>query len=228
MTRLYTPSQITSGLHILSEPQSHYVQVVLRKKIGDSIKLFNETNGEWNATISQITKRAVTVNVENLIRQPIKLIERFLAFAPIKHDALGFLAEKITELGVTHVQPIITEYTQVHKFPAERFQKQMVDAAQQCERFDIPQLYPPKKLNLFLKEMPSHIKFYAALERTSRPEIELNKTQPMGFIIGPEGGFSPHEKNLLLNHSNLKPISLGSLILRAETASIACLSKTLY
>jgi 16S rRNA (uracil1498-N3)-methyltransferase len=228
MTRLYVPSPIEEKIYELNAQQSHYLHVVLRKKHGDKIKIFNETDGEWSAIIHSVTKRSISIQIDQFLKPSVKCVERFLAFSLLKNDAMAFLAEKITELGVTHVQPLITDYTQIHKFSLERFQKQMIDAAQQCERFDIPHLYPPKKMDEFLKEIPNNIQFYAALERADDKNLALNKSELLGFIIGPEGGFSPREREIIVNHSRLKIISLGSLVLRAETAAIVCLSKAIF
>lgn len=218
MTRIYLNLQLSSGKIIeLNKQQQHYLTKVLRFKEGDVFYAFNAAYGEWQIQYSKYGSQCL-----KQIKMPAKSPPLWLAFAPIKHDAFSFLIEKATELGVTNLQPLITDHANSHRINMERLEKQVIEAAQQCERLDIPVINSPIALNKFLANLPESINWYVAIERLkSNDQI----TKPCGFIIGPEGGWSESEKLLL--QQKAKPISLGGNILRAETAALACLSLTL-
>lgn len=219
MTRIYVNSELSnSKVVVLNKQQQHYLAKVLRFKDGDIFHAFNAEYGEW-----QIQYGKAGCICLKQIRIPAKSETLWLAFAPIKHDALSFLIEKATELGVTNLQPLITDHTNSQRINMERLEKQVIEASQQCERLDIPIINPPIVLNKFLVNLPESINWYVAMERS---EARLYISKSCGFIIGPEGGWSESEKLLLAQKA--APISLGNNILRAETAALACLSLTLY
>ena len=225
MTRLYLNCDLSAKQEIhLSPDHSHYLAKVLRAAVGDNVSVFNERLGEWSACIEQITKKAVVIRAEGQKSPPRICSPLWLAFAPLKHEAMGFLIEKSTELGVTHLQPVITDRCNTHRINLERLQKNAIEAAQQCERHDIPKVLDPISLPDFLKDLPD-CDWFVALERGS--DNSLSKSLQgfnWGFLIGPEGGFSEAEVKLLKNTQSLKPISLGPRILRAETAALTVLA----
>lgn len=220
MTRLYLTQSLKEGQIIeLNKDQRHYLEKVLRFKQGDYFLGFNEKNGEWKIVFheSQYCCR-------ELIRCAKKTETCWLAFSPIKHDPMSFLIEKATELGVTDLQPIICERTNSHRLNLERLEKNVMEAAQQCERFDLPKVHLPKQLKDFLNNLPNNVNWYAALERSALDSVKIKL--PAGFIIGPEGGWSVQEQLILKKHTT--QISLGNNILRAETAALVCLSAKIW
>ena len=106
----------------------------------------------------------------------------------------------------------------------ERLQAIVIEAAEQCERLTVPQVSPLISLKTFVEQWDQALPLYWCLERAGEPLLKvLNPTQPMAFLTGPEGGFSPEEIAWLETHSFLKSVSLGPTILRAETAAIVAL-----
>ncbi|MBY0281050.1 MAG: 16S rRNA (uracil(1498)-N(3))-methyltransferase [Alphaproteobacteria bacterium] len=229
MTRLYLNNSFQAKQELaLDLDQSHYLAKVLRYQINDKIKVFNEKDGEWTACITEITKKAVRIQVDEHLSIASPCPPLWLAFSPLKHEAMGFLIEKATELGVTHLQPLITDRCNNHRLNLERLQKNAIEAAQQCERHDIPRVLEPVVFGKFLSNLPP-ISWFAAIERSESESIKqaLEKADskvPWGFIIGPEGGFSAHEVKSITNHASIKSIHLGPLILRAETAALSALA----
>lgn len=213
--RLYTSKNITFPYTLDSE-QSHYCVHVLRLNVGDKVQLFNASQGEYKAIIKNMNKKSLLLDDGVLIKTPTALKRCALAFSPIKQDRLNFMIEKATELGVTDFYPLIFEHTQIHKINTGRLLKIAIEAAEQSERLDIPTIHPCMKLRDFIHySKETTLTFAAALERTDYP----SKNQQIdGVIIGPEGGFSEAEKKLLIDQ--YIPLSLGSTILRAETAAI--------
>ncbi len=220
MTRLYLTQTLNTGQIIeLTKDQRHYLEKVLRLEAGEHFFGFNGLDGEWKVTFDKPLYRCT-----KHMRLPLLIKPSWLAFAPIKHDPMGFLIEKATELGVTDFQPILSERTNSHRINIDRLAKNAQEAAQQCERLDIPTVHNPLPLTGFLNNLPKDIHWYAALERSDRDTIDIQF--PTGFIIGPEGGWSPQEQLLLKKCT--QPISLGKNILRAETAAIVCLSASIF
>ncbi|CAO5676232.1 MAG: Ribosomal RNA small subunit methyltransferase E [Holosporales bacterium] len=213
--RLFSPQDIVFP-YVLNGEQSHYCAHVLRLNVDDKICLFNAIQGEYEAVIQTIHKKGIIVDDGVLIKAPQRLKKCALAFSPIKQDRLNFMIEKATELGVSDFYPILCDYTQVHKINADRLLKIAIEAAEQSERMDIPTIHACMKLRDFVQySQNAQLTFAAALERT---DYALTSQQIDGIIIGPEGGFSAIEKNLLA--AQCVPLSLGETILRAETAAI--------
>lgn len=220
MTRLFLTQNLNEAQIVeLNKDQRHYLEKVLRFRQGDCFFGFNERDGEWKITF----QNSQYICVEQR-RIPHKTEVCWLAFSPIKHDSMNFLIEKATELGVTDLQPLICERTNSHRLNIERLEKNAIEAAQQCERFDFPKIHKPVKLKEFLQALPDKVIWYAAIERENAIPIKIEKLA--GFIIGPEGGWTIQEQLLLKEHAKL--ISLGSNVLRAETAALVCLSSKIW
>lgn len=222
-----------------------YLAKVMRKKAGDELFVFNGADGEWKAEIAVVEKRNLTIiikerTVEQMATSPITL-----AFAPVKNVRIDFVAAKATEMGVGKFAPIITHHSVVDKINEERFAANIKEACEQCERNDMPQILPIKKLEKFLQEVGkwesrNNIEEQGAEkililcdesgEATKAsellPKIFANRkpTQEIIVLIGPEGGFSKEEFAMMRKIKNLHSISLGTRILRADTAIIAALA----
>lgn len=231
MIRIYVDSFVgLAGECIeLRDADYHHVINVTRHRVGDTIHIFNPRSGEWAARIeSAHHKQGSNCVLLKPIKAPLEQIRSVhLAVGKIKPDTWGWLLEKATELGATHIHPLITEHTQhTQKWQAHKWQLLMKGAAQQCERLDVPSLGEPRYFQDFLKNLSHSTAWFAALERCDASHFNARQGD-VGFIIGPEGGFSDYEKELLIKHPHVQAISLGEYILRSETAAIAALAKLL-
>ena len=222
LPRLYLDAPL-SGEIALSKAHAHYLGTVLRKGEGERVRLFNARDGEWSAEVVSAAKRAMTVRVVERLREPHFVPDIRLLFAPIRKHRMSVVLEKATELGVRTLQPVITERTQFPKVNLERARAQIVEAAEQTERLDLPALHAPVPLFgavgerpvLFADEAGNAVQVWDALESVSTP---------LNILIGPEGGFAPAEREQLRALPNLHPVTLGPRILRADTAAIAMLT----
>jgi 16S rRNA (uracil1498-N3)-methyltransferase len=224
LPRLYTERSLSANAaFMLEQVQSHYLKNVLRKKPGDFVRLFNGRDGEWLCPVTDIAKTGVNVMVKGKIReQSPKPPETHLLVAPIKKDRMDFIIEKAVELGVTDIHPILTARTEVRKINDERLHAQIIEAAEQCERLDIPTLHPLTDLKAAVQAWKGP-NLYWCRERTDSPHVsELNENH-WAFIIGPEGGFDDAETAFLTGSANVKPLSLGETVLRSETAALLAL-----
>lgn len=210
-----------------------YLAKVMRKKAGDEIYVFNGADGEWRGEILSIEKRSLTLVIKENVAQQMPASPITLAFAPVKNVRIDFVAAKSTEMGVGKFTPIITHHSVVDKINEERFQANIKEACEQCERNDMPQVLPIKKLEKFLAEVGAEKILILCDESgqgvkasTLLPKIFANKKpeQEIIILIGPEGGFSKEEFAMMRNIKNLHSMSLGERILRSDTAIIAALA----
>src|SRR5210317_1932320 len=206
----------------LDKSQSHYLTKVMRLKIGDNISLFNN-NGEWEAKILNISKSIVEFKVTKQLRQKENRKELWLAFSPIKSNYFNFMIQKATELGVTKFFPIIFDRTVVRKINKERLEKVIIEAAEQSNRINVPDIEQPQNLENFLKNEMDLI--FTDLNASSN-KIDLKKitANPTCIIIGPEGDFSEKERQQILKFRGVQPIKINENILRSETAVISAIS----
>ncbi len=212
---------------VLHKKQSHYLNNVMRLGNGDELVVFNGQDGEWLACIYNLNKNSITLAIVREIRKQYVAPRVHLCFSIIKHSALNFLIEKATELGVSDLHPIITDRTVVRKFNAGRCMANVTEASEQCERLTIPQVHAVKTISQLLQCLNDNEQLYYCAERNhSAAKIgSINRDVVPYFLVGPEGGFTKEECILLDNNSSSSPITLGSNILRAETAAIAVLAK---
>lgn len=221
--RLYVTAGLTEGSNIiLPETQGHYLKNVMRLSAGDDVRIFNGRDGEWHARVEMLDKKKSSltpvsqVRAQSASRRPIHLL-----FAPIKKARLDWLIEKTVELGVTDLHPVISQQTDVRQMNQERTEAQIIEAAEQCERLDIPHLHELAPLKSKLGNWSGDIPLFVAMERAGAPLLKdvLPATGSVAFLIGPEGGFSAEEREWPGNLPFLKPVSLGPDILRSETAA---------
>lgn len=207
----------------------HHLRDVLRLKTGDKVFVFNDTAGEWLATVTNPQKNSLEVTLDECTRRPITMPRLSIYFAPLKRQATEWMVEKTTELGATDFFPIITAHTQVREINSERLRAIALDAVEQCGRLDVPVFHDSQKLHKLniAAGLFAAIEGDAAIPRLTDAVQAHNKTT--AILIGPEGGFSTDEAAWLKTQSNIVPVSLGKNILRAETAAIlACGVLNLY
>jgi 16S rRNA (uracil1498-N3)-methyltransferase len=144
----------------------------------------------------------------------------WLVFAPLKRDATDLVVQKATELGVAAILPVLTERTNAARVNAVRLAAIAREAAEQSERLTVPAIHAPVPLPRLLDAWPEDRKLFLALERADAQPLAAHPG-PTGLLVGPEGGFSPAERDLLLRRPGVQAVSLGPRILRAETACLA-------
>lgn len=228
--RCYFPFKLVGDkLVTITESTFHHLFTVLRLKTKANIKLFNENDGEWLAEVINITKHNANLKLLKQLRSPsAPFPDLILAFAPIKPSNLHFLLEKATELGVTKLLPVITEFTQIKQLNYNKLESIIISAAEQCERMTIPNLYQAITLQDLLKNkldsnFPEDIKVLVA-HPDGNLTHEFSPPHDYMWLVGPEGGFSKNEINQLCNSSMVKLCKLGNNVLRSETSAIVALT----
>lgn len=211
-----------------------YLFKVLRSKVGDQIYLFNDLDGEWLAKIILVGKKSCLLDLVSCQRGYYRCPNISLAFAPVKNVRIDFIASKATELGVRRFIPLITKRSVVDKINYQRFEANIKEAARQCQRVDIAEILPIRKLNNFLTSEDVKNKILILCDESGfggkasevLPKIKsvVKVDQEIILLIGPEGGFAKEEFEMMRSFSNLYSLSLGPRILRADTACISALT----
>ncbi|OIN85582.1 MAG: hypothetical protein AUJ12_08515 [Alphaproteobacteria bacterium CG1_02_46_17] len=232
LPRLYLSVPLRAGQDVpLPDGQAHYLRHVLRCAEGDLVRVFNAADGEWKAQISFPSKKAVLLQVRDLLRPAsdgLQQYTRHLVFSPIKKDRQDWLIEKSVELGVTDFHPVVMNRSVIRDIKEERVRAQIIEASEQCERLDLPTLHPVKNLKQFMQQFDSGSKIYAAIERQDAvflgDILRKEAVRDATYMVGPEGGFDQEEVAFLSGFSCVCPVSLGPRILRSETAALYGLS----
>lgn len=227
--RLYLATPLNVGVDVmLDEKESHYLCNVMRLQTGDSLSCFNEHSGEYDCKIIEAHKKHCRLEVSAKLKDVEPVPDIWLLFAPLKKDKTDFVIEKATELGVKEVYPVLTQNTNSDKVKQERFEAQAKEAAEQCERTDIPLVHEAVILENLLKSWNNERILFFLDESLQGQDCAATFAEFAGkscaVLVGPEGGFSATEKALLDKLNFVQGISLGSRILRAETAVCAALS----
>ena len=230
-TRLFTDKKISQNLMIyIKDKQHHFLKNVLRIKLDDTINLFDGITGEWESNVISISKDKTALKIIKKIREFETQPDIWLIFAPIKILRLNILIQKTVELGVSKLIPCKTEFSNFDKLNYKNLELNAIEASQQCERLDIPKIEKIIDLRTLLKEIPDDRALIFCDE--SDPNLasiydvvksKLNMYSKWSVIIGPEGGFSNEEKDMLIKQKNIIRVSLGRRILRSDTAAISSL-----
>lgn len=225
--RLFVEPPLSAGeMRRIDGPQGHYLATVMRMKLGDPVKLFDDATGEWLAVAVEVRKRDVTLELREKLRERETVPDLWLCAAPIKKGRIDWVVEKACELGVARVVPVLTRRAVVDKLNLDRLRAHIVEAAEQCGRTALPGLVDPMKLSTLLKDWPADRALFFADETGGTPAFDAMRAHagPAAILVGPEGGFDPEERAAIRALPQAVGISLGPRILRAETAAAAAVS----
>lgn len=241
--RLFITAPLCEGAPAaLSAEQAHYLKNVLRRAVGDTVLLFNGNDGEFSAEISELKKKGGLAAIGAQTRPQASEPDLTLYVAPVKRGPMETIIQKSVELGVASITPIITERTVATRINHERLQAIAIEAAEQCGRLSVPTIGVAVKLDAVLRDWPTArrlmfcdeagddtTKEWGGADGRAAPALEAlkaahSKSDPWAILIGPEGGFSPAERDALREKTFVTPVTLGPRILRADTAAIAALT----
>lgn len=230
-TRIFQSGDLEIGHHILLSPEAGlHVGVVLRMRPGEVLTLFCGDNREFQASITDVHKKRVTVRIDTM-----QLIDReshcgiHLAQAISKGDRMEWVIQKAVELGVKSITPLITERCVV-RLDEERLAKKhqqwqaiSIAACEQSGRNQLPIIYPTTPFELYTQQCDAFTKLILHPEATLSWRNLQFVPGDIALLIGPEGGLSEAEIKFANLHQ-FKALTLGPRVLRTETAAIAALS----
>ena len=240
LQRLHLTMPLIAGASIeLSREQANYLLNVLRMEEGARVLVFNGHDGEWLATLAEVTRRSAKLKMVEQVRLQTPVADLHYLFAPLKHARLDYMVQKAVEMGAGVIRPVITRHTQVTRVNLERMEANVVEAAEQCGILAVPKVAEPIDLKHLLDTWPSgdamggahgahtrRLIFCDEGDEGANPLETLARLPrgPLAILIGPEGGFSEEERLVLRSKPFVTAIPLGPRILRADTAAVAALA----
>ena len=227
MIRLFVPDPLSAGAPVTPDAdQSRYLIAVMRLVIGAEVLLFNGRDGEWRATVVEADKRRCRLTVGARVRAQEAGPDLTLAVALVKRGRLETIIEKAAELGAARVQLLITRRTNADHTNVGRLQAIAIEAAEQTGRLDVPEILEPVKLDRWIEGLDPGRRLMFCDETGGAPVLEAlaGAEGPWAILIGPEGGFAPEETERLRAVEQVRVVSLGPRILRADTAAISAMT----
>lgn len=225
--RLYVDGGLSAG-QATETVCAHYLRTVLRLSEGAEVELFNGRHGGWRGRISQYGKRTAKIEIIDRISPQVDLPDLALLFSPIKKTRLDFLVEKATELGVTILCPVLTDHSITNRVNERRLGEIAREAAEQCGRLSVPTIQAPTRLRDALADPVQRPPTLFVADETGQGQPALSAfgaaDGPAAILVGPEGGFSAAELDLMRRLDIVTAIDLGPRVLRTETAAVAALA----
>jgi 16S rRNA (uracil1498-N3)-methyltransferase len=226
--RLFFPESLTINFEgKLDKSQSHYLLKVMRIENDKPFSLFN-ASGEWEAVINEVSKSIINFKVTKQLRQKENVKEIWLAFSPIKSNYQNFMIQKATELGVTKFVPIIFDRSIVRKINYERFKKIIIEACEQSNRINLPDIIKTQTLDKFINSNEVNLIFTDLNSENKKLDKSKFDEKPICVLVGPEGDFSEEEREKILKYERVFSVKINDNILRSETAVISSLSIVNY
>lgn len=225
--RLYVDHTLGAGQSVeLTQPQARYLFSVMRLGQGDVVALFNGRDGEWRAEVAQASKRGGVLTCLRQDAPQQNPPDLWLLFAPIKKARTDFIVEKAAEMGAARILPVQTEFTNAERIRRDRLQAHAVEAAEQCGGTFVPEVAELQSLGDTLANWPEGRRVMVPDEALAGAGATLGDAAPgpWAILIGPEGGFSPKERDRLSALPFVTRVSLGPRVLRADTAAVAALT----
>tara|TARA_B100000674_G_C37961994_1_gene972512 strand:+ start:1796 stop:2500 length:705 start_codon:yes stop_codon:yes gene_type:complete len=224
--RLYYPDSIVeNSTSLLSKEHTHYIVNVMRLTRGSNINFFNK-DGEWESEVIFLDKNRVEVKFLKKIKKSASLSNLELAICLVKKNPMEIILQKATELGVSKIIPIISERTEVKDLNYERAKKIIIEATEQSNQLNPPEIQKTINLKDFLKDLKDNsVLLFADINSKDKIQSKNFKNDKLlKVLIGPEGDFTSNERELIYSKTNTIPFSLSNNILRTDTAVISAIS----
>ena len=222
MQLFYCPEILNDSHYLNSEESKHCIKV-LRKSEGDLINLIDGVGGFYEARITLASQKKVLFEIEKQWAEAKRDYKLHIAIAPTKNnDRLEWFLEKVTEIGIDEITPIICHHSERKVIKEERLKKIILSATKQSLKATIPVLNSITTFKEFISIRHISNCFIAHCEESNKMSLKSEIAKNTTILIGPEGDFSATEiEAALLN--KFTPVSLGNSRLRTETAGIvAC------
>ena len=227
--RLYCNQKLSlNNIIVLNKTDTHYLKNVMRCKKNDQINLFNENDQEFYSKILEIKKYETILEIFELSNNTEIINDIFLIFSLVKKNKMDFIIQKATELGVRKIFPILTERSSIRDINTSRMVAIAKEASEQSNRISVPEISNLMTIQELLEQWDKKRSILYADEilKINKNLTILNRKNfvKSSLLVGPEGGFSPEENDMLKTYKYVFPISFGETILRSDTAAIVGLS----
>lgn len=233
--RLYVEGPLAAGAPLtLPAGAAHYLGAVMRLAQGAPVLVFNGRDGEWRAIITELSRKGGVLVVEAQTRRQERGPDLWLVFAPLKYGRIDYLVAKAAEIGAAALLPVLSARTTVARVNGQRLRANAIEAAEQCERLDVPQVLDAVPFSRLFGAWDAGRRLLFCDEGGGPPIADVlfaeaargrgAKAGPWAVLVGPEGGFTEEERALLRALPHCLRVSLGPRLLRAETAAVSALS----
>ncbi|WP_190808426.1 16S rRNA (uracil(1498)-N(3))-methyltransferase [Flagellimonas sp. S3867] len=209
-----------------SAEESKHIVKVLRKKEGDILHITNGRGYLFEAEILIADPKKCKAQIVSEDKSIPKRYSLHLVVAPTKmNDRYEWFLEKVTEIGVDEITPIICERSERKTLKMERMERVLQSAMKQSLQTFLPKLNPPITYKQYLKQEIKGLKFIAHCDKGEKMEFKrrVAADKDITILIGPEGDFSASEISMA-QEKGFVPVSLGNTRLRTETAAIVACS----
>jgi len=231
-TRVFLRTPLFDGARVdLDRGQANYLVNVLRLGDGDTVLVFNGTDGEWRGRLASVGRKHWVLEIGTRTRPQPPMPDLHYLFAPLKQTRHDYMVQKAVEMGAGRLRPVLTRHGQVTRLNLERAEANAIEAAEQCGILSVPAIDEPVQLMALLADWQQNegdrrIVFCDEGEEGTDPLSTLAglPPSPLAVLIGPEGGFAEDERRALRERPFVTAISLGPRILRADTAAVAALA----
>ena len=223
--RLYVESEITKSVEIkISKDKIHYLRNVMKVRDEQKLFIFNPSFGEWTAKFD----KNKLIPEECVRKQESGIQDIWICFSLVKPRNVNFLIEKVSEIGVTKIIPLITEFSHKHKFKRDRLQKIAIESVEQSNGLIIPEIMEILEIKNLFEIISKDREIILCDEKNLKNPISNTlkeiKGKKIAILIGPVGGWSKNERDIFLSLDNCRKVSLGTRVLKADTAAIFSLS----
>jgi len=224
--RLYLRQPLAPGQTVeLDRDQANYLFAVMRLGAGDALRVFDGESGEYAAEVARAGKRGGDLAVGAQTRPLQPPPDLWLMFAPIKKARTDFIVEKAAEMGAARILPVQTDFTNAERVRRDRLQAHAIEAVEQCGGTYVPPVADLAPLSRVLADWPADRRLMFCDEALAGAGAALaGAAGPWAILIGPEGGFSPAERDRLAGMGMAAAVSLGPRVLRADTAAVAAMT----
>jgi len=217
---------------LLSDDQRHYLHRVLRLQVGDRFIAQDGKGQQWIAELCDPITTALVIEAISTDSERCSAPLRLIAALP-KGNSFDQVVRQATELGVSHIYPIISDRTLLKpsQNKQQRWQKIAQEASEQSERITVPEIAESVAFSVLLKQQKWEGHQYICAARQEAPhllekiesDLRSADTLDVTLMVGPEGGWTSNEITDAIS-ANYEVVVLGSAILRSVTASITALS----
>ncbi len=235
MARFYLPPDSWLVDPALTGDEARHLSQVLRTKAGETITVFDGRGCKAVAEVLSVSRDRVLLKIGKMLHSTSPMPTITLAQAIPKGKNMDLIVQKSVELGVAAIQPLVTRYTVVQPGDgkSEKWRRNALEACKQCGQDTLPEIAEPLPFGRWIStqiDQPG-LKLIASLAPGAQPLrdtlLQHPETTEVALLVGPEGDFSPEETTAALAAGFL-PVSLGSIVLRVETATFFCISALRY
>lgn len=229
--------QVSGDTAVVTGEDARHMALSLRMKTGEAVTVCDCAGRDYQCRIQAISPEQVLLRVgESAPSAGEPRVEITLYQAMPKGDKFESIVQKAVELGAARIVPVLTRRCvsrpdeKAMRKKLERYNRIALEAAKQCGRGRIPTVEPMIDFSQAIERMkcePLAILFYENADRPLHEVLGAGVGDRISLLVGSEGGFEPSEARLAID-SGLAALSLGSRILRCETAPIAAIAAVLY